>query len=205
MNENKNIYNSSSSSSAIDEENINNLKARNSDGNVVSNQIEMESEEASGLIAINAIQQKEKEKAEKRIRKKSVISIPEVEGEDEIDDEFLFIRLRKQIRNHWKKITKNYPNGKVFFRPNLSTESISISQAQLPTESTEPSIGNKNLNSNELLIGGIFKSVILLPAYACKRDDEGRRTVPLISSLLQVNINPIYKVSECIISHAIFV
>lgn len=174
-------YDSSSTSSNKNEPNINIIKDVN-----LSKQIGPETEVS---LSVNNVTQ---QKAEKRTRKMSVISIPaEVEGEDEVDDEFLFIRLKKQIRNHWKKITEHYPNGKIFFRPNLSTESM-ISEAQtgpINSQLSEALGLNQNVNMNDLdlLIGGLFKSIILLPVYACKRDDEGRRTVPLISSLLQVH------------------
>lgn len=160
------------------------IKARNSDENL-SNQMETEKEidSVSGPIA------------EKRRRKMSALSIPvEVESEGEVNDEFLFIRLKKQIKNHWHKITERYPNGKFFFRPNLSGESISISQVHAhPNSPRSSSMTVESLErikeqaSNDLFTGGLFKSLILLPVYACKRDDEGRKTVPLISLLLQVS------------------
>ena len=133
-----------------------------------------------------------------------MVSLPS-EGEEE--DEFMFSRLKKQIKSHWNKIKESYPNSSMLFRtPTLkeSTES-EIEEVQPETttlranrsESIKSSLSSSTaassltsnssiVNVEQHLISSALKSAFLLPIFSCKRDDEGRRGVPFISSLLQV-------------------
>lgn len=131
-------------------------------------------------------------------RKRSMVSLPS-EGEEE--DEFLFIRLKKQIKNHWTKIMENYPHSSMFFKtPTLKNFVANESKAENLELSSSPvkssvsfSATTSSLTSNSSfakfepkLLSYAIKSAFLLPSFSCKRDDEGRRCVPFISSLLQV-------------------
>ena len=115
-------------------------------------------------------------------------NVNQVEEDD--DDEFLFIRLRKQIKTHWNKIIEAYPNNALFFRPKPAVAVTNDLQ----------SLASENISQASLLVhetghglrSSANKSLFLLPSFSCKRDDEGRRTVPLISSLLQVQIIAIF-------------
>jgi hypothetical protein len=113
--------------------------------------------------------------------------------DEEDDDEFLFIRLRKHIKTHWDKIMERYPNNGAFFRPfNRPTEATVDGGTSIKSHSS--TVEEENLSQASLLIhenehnllASTIKSLLLLPSFTCKRDDEGRRNVPLISSLLQV-------------------
>lgn len=132
-------------------------------------------------------------------RKRSMVSLPS-EGEEE--DEFLFIRLKKQIKNHWTKIMVNYPHSSMFFKtPTLKNVVANESKAENHELSSSPvkssvsfsaTISSLTSNSSSIakfepkLLSYAIKSAFLLPSFSCKRDDEGRRCVPFISSLLQV-------------------
>lgn len=122
-----------------------------------------------------------------RTRKRSLVSLPGGE-ESEGEDEFLFIRLRKQFKRHWNKIIEQYPNGSSLFRSPLShnNDSELARTASVQTSSTTSSLASSVAKEQSLLSSAI-KSSFLLPAFSCKMDDEGRRSVPFISSLLQVN------------------
>jgi hypothetical protein len=150
------------------EETLTNLKAKNSDENLMTTSVIVEPE---------------------KIKKRSMISLP-TEGEEE--DEFLFIRLRKQIKGHWDKIMEN---GNMLFRPQHNSHnshdteinrSDSVKTTTTVTStSTSSSATTKSPVENNFFSSSI-KSVLLLPAFSCNRDDEGRKVVPFISSLLQV-------------------
>jgi len=125
-----------------------------------------------------------------KIKKRPMVSLP-TEGEEE--DEFLFIRLRKQIKGHWDKIIEN---GTLFFRPHHSMQHNNGETDIIRTDSNKTNASTTTIASttsssiiaqveNNLLSSSI-KSVLLLPAFSCNRDDEGRKIVPFISSLLQV-------------------
>lgn len=123
-----------------------------------------------------------------KMRKRSMLSIP-TEGEEE--DEFLFIRLRKQIKGHWDKIMERHPNGNLFFRPvndnkTEESEEVSTSVPSIQSNETPISITSTLAPVEQNFLGAAIKSSLLLPAFSCKRDDEGRKIVPFISSLLQV-------------------
>lgn len=155
------------------EELMKNLKAKNSDENLTS---------TTSAVAIEP----------EKIRKRSMVSLP-TEGEEE--DEFLFIRLRKQIKGHWDKIMEN---GNMFFRPQHNnqstataheteinrTDSVKTTTTATSTSTSPSTTTNAPVENN--LISSSIKSVFLLPAFSCNRDDEGRKVVPFISSLLQV-------------------
>lgn len=127
-----------------------------------------------------------------KTRKRSLVSLP-TEGEEE--DEFLFSRLKKQIKGHWDKIIERYPNGGLFLRPHRThnttdqeitrNDSVRTTQTNSSTSTTASASAIANFEQN--FLSSAIKSVLLLPAFSCKRDDEGRRGVPFISSLLQVN------------------
>lgn len=157
------------------EELMKNLKAKNSDENLTS---------TTTAVAIEP----------EKIRKRSMVSLP-TEGEE--DDEFLFIRLRKQIKGHWDKIMEN---GNMFFRPHHNNQNTAAAheteinrtdsvKTTTTTTSTNTSSSSTTTNTpvENNLISSSIKSVFLLPAFSCNRDDEGRKVVPFISSLLQVN------------------
>lgn len=146
-----------------------NLKAKNSDENLSTPQENTET-----------------------MRKRSLVSLPTEDGEE---DEFLFIRLRKQIKGHWDKIMENG----IIFRPRHHESTSNNTQNNHPSEitridsvRTESSVATTSTTSTiglveQSLLSSTIKSVLLLPAFSCKRDDEDRRVVPFISSLLRVN------------------
>lgn len=132
-------------------------------------------------------------------RKRSVVSLPS-EGEEE--DEFMFSQLKKQIKSHWNKIMENYPNSSMFFRtPTLKAEAINEEKSEKDgtaiSHTTSSSISSVDFEQN--LLGSAMKSVFLLPNFSCKRDDNGRRCVPFISSLLQVTKIKVHKESNFLI------
>lgn len=148
----------------------------------------------------------------KSIRKLSAVSLPsqyeqnENTGDQEDqEDEFLFLRLGKKIRVHWDKIVERYPSR--FFRRTILTsgDGTSASTSALSAVSVGVSDGSNFLKSStisedslltsgnqvdfDLVIGGLIKSIFLLPGYSLKRDeDEKRRMVPLISSILEIEV-----------------
>lgn len=152
---------------------LSNLKAKNSEENL------------SPQIAHDAEIQVEK------MRKRSLGSLPTGESEEE-EDEYMFIRLKKHIKGHWDKIMERYPNGKLFFKPAITTPTIEpppdeVSRSDsVRTHQTDSSATSTTLFDHNLLSSAI-KSVMLLPAFSLKKDDEGRRPVPFISSILQVH------------------
>ena len=125
-------------------------------------------------------------------RKRSIVSLPE---EVESEDQFLFLRLRKQIKGHWNKLIERYPNGNLFHRTSQaeqksaeSTNSDNIENPENPSEivRTDSVRSSASIDDETGIVGSQVKSLFLLPAFSCKRDDEGRRVVPFISSLLEV-------------------
>lgn len=130
-----------------------------------------------------------------KMKKRSLVSLP-TEGEEE--DEFLFIRLRKQIKGHWDKIMEN---GTLFFRPHhtthsniavageneiIRTDSMKTNNSTTTTSTIASTASSAIAPAENNLFSSSIKSIFLLPAFSCNRDDEGRKIVPFISSLLQV-------------------
>ncbi len=159
------------SSSQSSNQTLPDLKAKNSDDNLnLTN--EPESETPSSHI---------------KIKKRSLVSLPGEESEEE--DEFLFIRLKKHIKNHWDKLMEHYPNGNIFFKsPQIQTDQIIARNISTSTNSSA-STKSAAIHYQPSLLSSAIKSTLLLPGFSCKRDDEGHRTVPFISSLLEVNEN----------------
>ena len=162
--------------------NTSNVKLRNSDLNLATDPSEKDVVE----IPLETGKQ----------RKRSVLSLPS-EGEEE--EEYLFSRLKKQIKSHWTKIVENYPHNSMFFKtPRQEENEISNDQPEplnaMKSSSSisttnSPVISNSSLvNVERYLLSSAIKSVFLLPNFSSKRDDEGRRCVPFISSLLQVTL-----------------
>lgn len=124
------------------------------------------------------------------MKKRSLVSLPGG-AESEEEDEFLFIRLRKQIKSHWNKIMEHTSNGTNFFRSPQPQPEASITRTSSNSNtntSTTSSITTGNSQADPMaLLNSAIKSAFLIPALSCKRDDEGRRPVPFLSSLLQVN------------------
>lgn len=156
-----------------------NLKAKSSDDNLSidpSDASEKENEVSAESLTLGTQ------------RKRSLVSLPS-EGEE---DEFLFSRLTKQIKGHWSKIMENYPNTSMLFRTSTTEKSDNETKEQNGiskvnrTDSITTSTSASTAIIEPQLISSAIKSVFLLPNFSCKRDDEGRRSVPFISSLLQV-------------------
>ena len=124
-----------------------------------------------------------------RLRKRSIVSSLQG-GSSEGEDEFLFIRMRKHIKSHWKKIMEHNPNGTSIFKsPQPATSNAQISRNNSINSTTltvEPTVSSAAL-FEQTEISSAIKSALLLPSFSCKRDDEGRPIVPFISSFLQVS------------------
>lgn len=158
---------------------LSNLKAKNSNENLGP---EMAQEAESQI---------------ENMRKRSLesSSAGAVENVEE-EDEYMFIRLKKHIKGHWNKIIEKYPNGKFFFKPK-TPPSTAIEIEIEPTSQVEVTRSdsvttNQTATSTTLYDHNLFssavKSVMLLSAFSLKKDDEGRKPVPFISSILQVSL-----------------
>ena len=156
-----------------------NLKARVSDENL-NNSVEQVSEDEKAPVELRSFDNQ---------RKRSLVSLSE---EVESEEQFLFLRLRKQIKSHWNKLVERYPNGNLFHRtPQAEQKTNESADPENPeivrTDSTRSSSSTTSTDALPSILSSQIKSVFLLPAFSCKRDDEGRRGVPFISCLLEVN------------------
>ena len=167
--------------------NASNLKAKTSDVNLSIDPSEKDKDIPE--LSLNSGKQ----------RKRSMVSLPS-EGEEE---EFMFSRLKKQIKSHWAKIRETYPNNSMLFKTSVTKEEKESETKEEEPDSTCTSNVNRSESINgststlvslssiasveQQLISCAIKSAFLLPNFSCKRDDEGRRCVPFISSLLQVS------------------
>lgn len=163
---------------SIQAQSFSNLKAKTSDENLILPPSETESEQTL--------------KAHEKVKKRSLVSLSGDENEE--DDDFMFMRLKKQIKNHWDKLLVHYPNTSSLFKspqpqhdqPVTTTVAVARNNS-ISTTNSSSTTKSAAIHQEPCLLSSAIKSALLLPGFSCKRDDEGHRTVPFISSLLEVH------------------
>lgn len=129
--------------------------------------------------------------AHNRALQGTIVSVPEDQS-----DEFLFLRLGKQLRGKWAAMLERNPQGFFGSRSRRQTELKELESGTLADESgtsgahefsPKSVLSSLSLETVETSLPmKAAKSVLYLPYFGLQRSDDGRPVVPFLSDLLQV-------------------
>ena len=142
-------------------------------------------------LSTNSTPQLATTSAHNRAIQGTIVSVPEDQS-----DEFLFLRLGKQLRGKWAAMLERHPQGFFGSRSRRPTEPRELESGTL---ADEPEAGQDNEFSPQSVLSNLSletveasltmkaaKSALYLPYFGLQRSDDGRPVVPFLSDLLQV-------------------